>query len=154
MAFATEYLGDFNKVGAGEEYGVNNRILGHRTYEDGLVIGRFAKVDTGSLDNMDGSSTPVIAGVVVRTPTTAVEADGTIDASLTTGSVSYMQNGFVTVGVKSGDSPAYKGAVFACNAGDANDGLAAVAAEAGDNIATGAIFIEEVAPDVWLIEQK
>jgi hypothetical protein len=154
MAFGTGYLKDFNEVGAGEEYGVNNRVLGHRTYEDKLVVGRFAKVASGSLDNLDGTESPVIAGVVLRSPTTAVEADGTIDASLTTGSVSYMQNGLVTVAVKTGQTPSYKGAVFACNAGDANDGMGATGAEAGDNVATGAIFIEEIQTGVWLIEQK
>ena len=152
MAFETGYLSDFNKVGAGEEYGVNNRILGHRSYEDGLKVGRFAKVDSGRLDNMDGSATPVIAGVVIRTPTTSVEADGTIDADLTTGSVSYMQSGFVTVEVKAGQTPTYKGTVYASNAGDANDGTAQTGATNG--VDTGAIFIEEIQSGVWLIEQK
>lgn len=152
MAFPTGYQAEIEKVGAGEEYGVNNRVLGHREYEDGLKIGRFAKVDAGSLDNMDSSATPVIAGVVIRTPTTAVEADGTIDAELTTGSVSYMQNGFVTVEVKTGQTPAYKGTVYASNAGDANDGTAQTSASGG--VDTGAIFIEEIKSGVWLIEQK
>jgi len=154
MAFATGYKADFDKVGAGEEYGVNNRVLGHRLYEDGLKVGRFAKVDTGRLDNMDGSATPVIAGVVLRTPAMPVEADGTIDAALQTGSVPYMQSGLIAVEVKTGQTPAYKGAVFACNAGDANDGQAATAAESGDNVATGAVFIEEIQAGVWLIDQK
>ena len=152
MAFATGYLGDFNKVGAGEEYGSQNRILVHRAYEDGLVVGRFAKVDSDRLDNLDGSATPVIAGVVLRSPTTSIEADGTIDAELTTGSVSYMQNGFVTVEVKAGQTPAYKGTVYASNAGDADDGAAQTGAT--DGVDTGAIFIEEVKSGVWLIEQK
>jgi hypothetical protein len=152
MAFATGYLGDFKKVGAGEEYGVNNRVLGFRTYENGLKVGRFAKVDSGSLDNMDGSSTPVIAGVVVRTPAVSVESDGAIDASLTTGSVSYMQSGLVTVEVKSGQTPAYKGTVYASNAGDANDGTAQ--AVSTDGVDTGAVFIEEIQSGVWLIDQK
>lgn len=154
MAFATGYLSDFEKIGAGEEQGVNNRVLGASTYEDGLKVGRFAKMASGSLDNMDGSSTPVIAGVVLRSPTTSVEADDAINASLTAGSVSYMLNGLVTVAVKAGETPAFKGAVFACNAGDANDGMAATGAEAGDNVATGAVFIKEIKTGVWLIEQK
>lgn len=154
MAFSTGYISDFPKVDAGEEQGNNNIVLGANTYEDGLKVGRFAKMDSGSLDNMDGSSTPVIAGVVLRSPTTSVEAGDAIDADLTHGSVSYMLDGLVTVAVKSGETPAYKGAVFACNAGDANDGMAATGAEAGDNIATGAIFIQEVKAGVWLIQQK
>lgn len=152
MAFETGYLSDFNKVGAGEEMGTSNRVLGHRSYEDGLKVGRFAKVDSGSLDNMDGSATPVLAGVVLRTPTTSVEADGTIDADLTTGSVSYMQSGLVTVEVKTGQTPAYKGTVYASNAGDANDGTAQTTAT--DAVDTGAVFIEEIQTGVWLIEQK
>lgn len=35
-------------------------------FEDGLVIGRFAKLDAGSVDNLDGSATPVIVGVPKR----------------------------------------------------------------------------------------
>jgi hypothetical protein len=32
--------------------------------------------------------------------------------------------------------------------------MGATGAEAGDNVATGAIFIEEIQTGVWLIEQK
>lgn len=152
MAFGTGYLSDTKKIGAGEEQGVQNIVLGHDSYEDGLVVGRFAKMDSDRLDNMDGSATPVIAGVVMRTPVTAVEADGTIDADLTAGSVSYMQDGLVTVEVKTGQTPAYKGTVYASNAGDANDGTAQTGASGG--IDTGAIFIQEVQTGVWLIHQK
>ena len=152
MAFQTGYLGDFNKVGAGEEYGNTNTVLGFRSYENGLLVGRFAKVDAGRLDNMDGSATPVLAGVVLRTPTTAVEAGGAIDANLTTGSVSYMQSGLVTVEVKAGQTPAYKGTVYASNAGDADDGTAQAVATNG--VDTGAVFIEEITDGVWLIDQK
>ena len=152
MSFQTGYLADTQPVGAGEEHGNTNRVLGHREFGNNLMCGRFARVDavTGSLEALDGSATPVIAGVVLRRTSTAVEAGGTIDATLTTGAISYMQDGFVSVQVKAGETPAYKGEVFASNDGDADDGTAVTAG----GVATGAVFIEEIRPDVWLIDQK
>jgi len=35
-------------------------------FEDGLIEGRFCKFDEGSIDNLDASDTPVIAGIVKR----------------------------------------------------------------------------------------
>jgi len=99
MAFETGYLADIQSVDAGEEYGVQNRILGQRQYAEGLMVGRFARVEAGVLTPFDGTAVTAIAGVVIRNRATAVETGGVIDVDLTTGAVSYMQDGLVTVTV-------------------------------------------------------
>lgn len=147
MSFATGYLSDPNKVQGGEIYGDSGVNLAATTFEDGLRVGRFAKVDAGSIDNMDGSATPNIAGVVRRDPANAVEAAGTINAELNT-KISYRREGCVTVDVVPGTTAPVIGArVQASNAGDANDGLAI---DTG-GINTTAEFIEEVTTNVWLV---
>lgn len=148
MAFATGYLNDPQRVGGGERYGDNVVVLSASVFENGLKIGRFAKLDAGSIDNMDASATPVIAGVVLRNVAGAVEAGATIDAALTS-SVEYVRAGLVTVEVKAGETPAQFGAVFADNAG-----ATAGQAVTSGGIATGGEFIREEKPGVWLIRLK
>lgn len=153
MAFTSGFKTDFERVDGGEIKNRNgSKILGHRTFEDGLIVGRFAKVDAGRLDNMDGSVTPVIAGVVLRSPNATIENGTVIETDFETGAVEYMQDGLVTVFVKAGETPSYKGTVYASNAGNADDGLAQAVATNG--VDTGAVFIEEVKAGVWLIDQK
>lgn len=152
MSFSSGFEVDYQNIGAGEQKGNRNIVLDYQSFEDGLKVGRFAKVDTGRLDNLDGSATPIIAGVVLRVPTLTIENGETIEAKNHVGSVSYVEHGLVTVDVKIGETPAYKGTVYASNAGDANDGLAQAVATNG--VDTGAVFIEEVKAGVWLISQK
>lgn len=152
MAFSTGYLADPQAVGAGERYGSVNIIFTATTFEDNLKVGRFAKLDAGSLDNMDGSATPTIAGVVLRNVASPVEDGGVIDADLY-GQCEYLRDGLVTVEVKTGETPAMFGEVFASNAGDADDGKA-LAVQGGTGIATGSEFIREVSADVWLVRSK
>lgn len=147
MAFSSDFSNDITKVKAGERWGNNNIILSTTVFEDKLVIGRFAKLDTGSIDNMDGSATPVIAGVVVRSAARAVEDDSVIDQTLYQ-QAEYVRNGLVTVDVKEGETPAKFGQVYVSNAGDANDGMATAT---DTDVLTGAEFIEEVSDNVWLI---
>ena len=147
MAFNTGYLGDPQRTGGGERYGDNVVVLAATTFEDGLKVGRFAKLDAGSIDNMDGSATPVIAGVVLRNVAAPVEAGSAIDATLTD-HVNYVRAGLVTVEVKEGEEPEQFDEVFADNTG-ATAGLAATA-----GIETGAEFIREEKPGVWLVRLK
>ena len=146
MGFGTGYQDDPSRVGAGERFDKDQTILTAQTFEDGLKVGLFAKLDTGSLDNMDGSATPTIAGVVTRNVASPIEDGGVIDAALFS-VADYARSGLATVAVKTGETPTQFGAVFASNLGDANDGKALTAA----GIATNAEFIEEVKTDVWLI---
>lgn len=151
MAFNQGYLSDPNAVGAGERFDPNSAIvLTARTFEDGLVVGRFAKLDSGSLDNMDSSSTPTIAGVVLRDVALPVEDGQTVDAALYD-QVQYQRAGLVTVEVKDGETPTQFGTVYASNAGDADDGKATAT---DTDVETSAEFIEEVDTNVWLIRFK
>lgn len=147
MAFSTGYLGDPQKVGGGERFGSSNIILTSDTFEDDLKVGRFAKLDTGQIDNMDGSATPVIAGVVLRKASNAVEDAATIDSALFD-EVEYMRQGLVAVDVKTGETPTLFERVYVSNAGDANDGLATAT---NTDVAVNAEFIMEIQTDVWLI---
>ena len=145
--FATGTLLNAQAVGAGESFGLAPTILSALTFQDGLVVGRFAKLDTGSIDNFDGSATPVPAGVVLRNVANAVESDGLIDAALST-KVEYIRAGLATVAVKTGETPAMFGRVYISNAGDASDGMATAT---NTDVAVNAEFIMEVSTGVWLI---
>lgn len=151
MAFATGYLGDPSKVQGGERYGNTNLILSAARSEwSGINVGRFAQLKAGVIQDMDGTVTPVIAGVVLRHVANAVEDGNKLDSDLFD-HMEYMRQGMVTVDVKAGETaPALFGDVQASNAGDANDGLAV----ATGGVATNCEFIREVAPNVWLVRQK
>lgn len=151
MAFSTGYLADPSKVGSGERYGSVNIVLTAKTFEDNLLMGRFAKLDAGSLDNLDSSATPVIAGVVLRNAASPVEDGGAVDSDLYS-QVEYMRQGLVTVDVKTGDTPAQFGTVYADNVTALEYGKATTTAL--NNIETTAEFIEEVKTGVWLIRIK
>ena len=148
MTFATGYLGDPEQVGAGESYSLGID-LGSDTFEDGLIIGRFAKLDSGSIDNMDNSATPVLAGVVLKRDSNAIESGSTFDSAIQ-GQISYRRTGLVTIDLKAGETPAAFTRVYANNDATANAGLG-MAASGGANIATSAEWIEEIQTDVWLI---
>lgn len=152
MSFATGYLGDPRGTSSGEKFGSTNIILSARTFEDGLTVGRFAKLDSGSLDNMDASATPVIAGVVLRKASNPIESGSTIDADLFD-HVEYLRQGLVTVDVIAGQTPSQFGAVFAHNVAGADIGKASTADDANTE-PTNAEFVEEVATNVWLVRLK
>lgn len=147
MAFLTGYLADPQQVGAGERYGENQLILSASTFENGLKVGRFAKLDTGSIDNFDGSATPQVAGVVLRNVASPVEDGETIDSALYD-HIAFIRQGLVTVEVKAGETPAMFSRVFISNAGDANDGKATATAT---DIDANAEFVQEIQDNVWLI---
>jgi len=147
MAFNAAFSNDIENVGSGERYGNCNIILGTTVFEDGLKIGRFAKYDTSSIDNMDGSATPVLAGVIIRDVARSVEDEGTVDATLYK-QAQFMRSGLVTVAVKTGETPAKFGRVYVSNDGDANDGLATATSS---DVSVNAEYIEEIKTGVWLI---
>lgn len=146
MAFATGALIDNKVIGSGELYGVNNTVLTAITFEDSLRVGRFAKLDTGSIDNLDGSATPTIAGVVLRKVSNDVESGAVIDSGLFS-QIEYVRAGLVSVDLKSGETPVQFGAVYASN-------TTGEATATNTDIATGAEFIKEVSTGVWLVRLK
>jgi len=147
MAFSIGHLNDPQNVGSGERKGTSDLVLTSRDFEDNLVVGRFAKLDTGSIDNMDGSATPVVAGIVLRKVSTPVEDGAAIDADLYD-QVEYLREGLCTVDVKAAETPAQFGRVYVSNLGDADDGLATAT---NTDIAVNGEFIEEVQDGVWLV---
>ena len=151
MSFGTGYLDDPQAVGAGEIIASAPYIqLTATTFEDGLIVGRFAKMDSGSLDNVDSSATPVIAGVVTRNPVAAVENGDTINTPNDLYSrAEYVRQGIVTVEVDSADSPAMFGAVYVENQTPADYGKATTVS--AGNVAVNAEFLYEVQTDVWAI---
>lgn len=147
MAFPTAVSNDLEQIGAGERVGNTNIEYAATVFEDELVIGRFAKLDTGSIDNMDGSATPEIAGVVLRSKTHAVEDGTTIDKDQNR-QIVYQRSGLCTVTVKSGETPALLERVYVSNDGGANDGMATAT---NTDVAVNAEFIYELKTGVWLI---
>ena len=67
MSFTNTTLQDSPDLGAGEVIAASPyNVSAFELFEDGLIEGRFCKYDTGQIDNMDGSTTPVIAGIARR----------------------------------------------------------------------------------------
>lgn len=154
MAFANAFTAEQPNVGAGTTLeAFTFDALATDTFESGLIIGRFAKLDTGSIDNLDSSATPVIAGVVKREARYPMENGATVttEAGSPTG-ISYVRNGYVAVEVKTGDTPAVFGPVYADNVGATDYGKATVTATS--NVDVGAEFIKEIKTNVWLIRIK
>lgn len=147
MAFGTAFSNDIASVGSGERYGKANVELSSTVFEDGLIVGRFAKLDTGSIDLMDGSATPSIAGVVLRSVSMDLASGEAIDSDIY-GQIDYVRSGLCTVAVKTGETPAALGRVYVSNGGDANDGKATAT---NTDVAVNAEFILEMKTDVWLI---
>lgn len=147
MAFTENFSNDIENVGAGERYGIGNVELNTTVFEDEIIVGRFAKLDSGSIDKLDGSATPEIAGVVIRNVAASLEDGDTVDAAIYN-QIDYMRSGLVTVKVKTGETPALLERVYVSNDGDANDGLATAT---NTDVAVNAEFIKEMKTDVWLI---
>lgn len=149
MSFNSGVQSDPSQVGAGELYGNDNTVLSQDTFEDQLVVGRFAKLDTGSIDNIDASAAPVVAGVVLRNVANPIEDGSVIDSSLFD-TIDICRAGLVSVDVVTGDTPAKFGAVFVNNEATADAGKASTTDDATTE-PSNAEFVEEVQTDVWMV---
>lgn len=120
-------------------------------WEEGLVPGRFVKYDAGSIDLLDASATPVIAGVVRRKIASALENVTYTKLGIAPDQVAEIVNfGFVTVDVPTGVTPAKFGQVYAVNATGANAGKATTVS--ASNVAVpGCVFWEAKRPGTWLV---
>jgi len=147
MSFGTGYLSDPQAVGGGERVGALQLVLTAKTFQNQLKVGRFAQLKAGSLDNFDGTATPVPAGVVLRNVANAIESGGVVDATIYD-QVEYLRQGLCTVDVKAGETPTQFGRVYISNAGDANDGLATAT---NTDVAVNAEYVMEIQTGVWLI---
>ena len=154
MAFKDTTLQDNPDMGAGEVIKASpHNISAFEIFEDGLVEGRFVKYDTGSIDNMDGSASPVVAGIARRKITGEI---GTGIYSTTGQEIDQVAEvinfGFATVAVTDAATPAKYGSVQFVNASGADAGKATDAAVASGIVSAGdAVFWEPKAAGVWLV---
>ncbi len=154
MAFKNTVLSESAKLGAGEVVKSKPYVTeAFATFEDGLIQGRFAKYDTGSLDNLDGSATPTIAGIVRR----KIGGELGVSTYRSTGTLvdtvaEAHTMGFATVDVVASLTPARYGTVYAENQTAGEYGKATTVST--DNVATNWVFIEEIDTDVWLVARK
>jgi len=123
----------------------------YTVFEDGLVIGRFAKLDTGSFDNLDGSASPVIAGVVLRNTNNDIVQGNTYTTSgdgamIQVDGITY---GMVTVDVVEGDTPSKFDTVYAVNAAGSGADFGKATTTATDNVEVAGYFNREIKTNVW-----
>lgn len=161
MSFANTVLQDNPDLPAGEVIKASpHNVSAFEVFEDGLIEGRFCKFDTGSIDNLDSSATPTIAGIVRRKVTGEVNAVGTPGVYSTSGQeidqvAEVINFGFATVTVTDTADPSKYDAVNVVNADTADAGKATDAAvDAGPPAIISAgnvVFWEQKAPNVWLV---
>ena len=125
-----------------------------RLFEDGLKIGRFAKYDTGSLDNMDASATPKIAGVVKRNLTGSLARTTYNNVGTDIDDVAELCNfGYVTVEIKDGITPVRYEAVYAENKTAGDYGEATNILDTSNILVPGATFHRATnKANVWVIK--
>jgi len=154
MSFKNTVLQDNPNLGAGEFIAASPyNVSAFELFEDGLVEGRFVKYDTGSIDNMDGSASPVVAGIARRKITGEI---GTGIYSTTGQEIDQVAEvinfGFATVAVTDAADPAKYDAVQFVNATSADAGKATDAAVASGIVSAGdVVFWEPKAAGVWLV---
>ena len=154
MAFNNTVLQDNPDLGAGEFIAASPyNVSAFELFEDGLVEGRFVKYDTGSIDNMDGSGTPVVAGIARRKITGEIGTGIYSTSGMAIDQVAEVINfGFATVAVTDDADPAKYDAVQFVNATGADAGKATDAAVASGIVSAGdVVFWEPKAAGVWLV---
>ena len=154
MSFANTVLQDNPDLGAGEFIAASPyNVSAFELFEDGLVEGRFVKYDTGSIDNMDGSATPVVAGIARRKITGEIGTGVYSTSGMAIDQVAEVINfGFATVAVTDAADPAKYDAVQFVNATGADAGKATDADVATGIVSAGdVVFWEPKAAGVWLV---
>ena len=154
MSFTNTTLQDSPDIGAGEVIKASpHNISAFELFEDGLIEGRFCKYDTGSIDNLDASGTPVIAGIVKRKITGEIGTGLYSTSGMEMDQVAEVINfGFATVTVTDAADPSKYDAVNVINAATADAGKATDAAVASGIISAGdVVFWEQKATGVWLV---
>ena len=154
MAFNNTVLQDNPDLGAGEFIAASPyNVSAFERFEDGLVEGRFVKFDTGRIDNIDGSATPVIAGIARRKITGEIGTGIYSTTGTAIDQVAEIINfGFATVTVTDAASPARYEAVNYVNAATADAGKATDAAVTAGIVSAGdVVFWEQKAINVWLV---
>lgn len=157
MSFNNTVLQDNLDLPAGEVIKASpHNVSAFELFENGLVEGRFAKLDSGSVDNLDGSATPTIVGIVKRKVTGEIGTGIYSTSGQEIDQVAEVINfGFATVTVTDAATPAKYDAVNVINDGTADAGKATDAAVAAGIISAGdVVFWEQKAANVWLVRMN
>ena len=151
MAFNNTALQSNPDLPAGEVIKASPyNVSAFELFEDGLVEGRFCKFDSGQIDNMDASGTPVIAGIVKRKITGEIGTGIYSTSGMEIDQVAEVINfGFATVTVTGAASPSKYDQVYTVNDASVDAGKATKSSAA--TIVNGAVFWEEKKAGVWLV---
>jgi hypothetical protein len=155
MSFVSNTFTEIEPVDAG----VSTGVVSHKTdtytvnYNAPINTGKFAIIKSGNLANMDKTATPTVAGLVLQSVTNAIESGETF---VKTGDgavyqVDVVSFGLATVAVKSGDTPAKFGAVYAVNSGLVDADLGKATTTATNNVTVKGYFNREIKSGVWEI---
>ena len=153
MAFTNYSYTEIGDVDAG----VINGVLPYKVdtytanYNAPLNTGEFAIIKNGNLANMDKTATPVVAGLVLQSMVNAIENGETF---VKTGEgavyqVDVVSWGLATVAVKSGDTPAKFGAIYAVNSGVVDADLGKATTTPTNNVVVKGYFNREIKTGVW-----
>jgi len=151
MAFNNATLQDSPDLPAGEVITASPyNVSAFELFEDGLVEGRFCKFDSGQIDNLDASATPVIAGIVKRKITGEIGTGIYSTSGMEIDQVAEVINfGFATVTVTGTADPSKYDQVYTVNAASVDAGKATDSS--AETIVNGAVFWEEKKTGVWLV---
>ena len=154
MAFNSAVLQNIADLPAGEVIAASpHNVSAFEKFENGLIEGRFVKFDTGSIDQLDASATPVIAGIAKRKVTGEIGTGVYSTTGQAIDSVAEVINfGFATVTVTDAATPAKYDAVNVINAATADAGKATDSPVASGIISAGdVVFWEAKSANVWLV---
>lgn len=157
MAFAETVLEQIPDLPAGEVIASSPHcVVPFDSFEDQLVPGRFVKLDTGRIDNLDNSATPKIVGISRRKVASALDQENyrtaASGATAPDSCAEVINFGFATVAVPTGVTPAKYGAVYAVNAaGSGVDFGKATTVSTNNALIPDCVFWEAKAANVWLV---
>lgn len=154
MPFDNTVLGQITDLKAGEVIASSPySISAFEIFEDGLIEGRFCKFDTGSIDNLDASATPVIAGIAKRKISGEIGTGVYSTSGQGIDQVAEVINfGYATVTVTDAADPSKYDPVYAINLDSAERGKATEASGAtGALLISDCVFWEAKADGVWLV---
>ena len=159
MAFGDDILENPLQLGAGEVIETfPHSISSFDKFEDGLIIGRFCKYDSGSVDNLDGSATPQIVGVPKRKVNKAISSDTYVSGTPTScepkdANADVCNFGYVTVACTDAAVPVKGLPVYVIN-GAANADNGKVTQDSGETdtlLVADCKFEREVQTGVWVV---
>lgn len=155
MAFETSVFAEHKDLPAGEVIKASpHNVSAFELFEDGLIEGRFVKYDAGSIDNLDASATPTIAGIARRKITGEIGTGVYSTSGLGIDQVAEVINfGFATVTVTDDADPSRYDPVYTVNADTADAGKA-TEVEGTNVLVEDVVFWEQKAAGVWLVRMN